>query len=186
MTLAAEYRECYTITAAAVNSPDLMGTASELADKIQTAYSGEGLPGVAGFFDVQRLGPVTVLTFQRNISDDLGCFTDEDAMTPWAVINQLANEFAEVQDHYPSASRSEEYMLLESIIQTLKGPATEVKGLLCQAARLKVMVELTFEDRSRMLSATRAGRLDSAAEALAKLLQGDVARCETITLTPVL
>lgn len=182
MSLAAEYRECYTITAAAVNSPDLRGTASELADKIQLAYSGEGLPGVAGFFEVQRLGTVTVLTFQRSISDDLGCFTDEDAMTPGAVIDQLVREFAEVQRHLCKDGQSDEYMLLQAVMIALNNGA-EVKGLPCQDARLRVTVELTFESHHRALSATAAARIDPAAEALAKLLGGDLVRCEALDTT---
>lgn len=175
------YNETYVITLAFVDK--LLEPVASLADQLQLVYDSGN---VAGFFEWQRLGRVTVLEFERQIGEDTEVLADMGReMTPETVVRQLAYELREAREQ-PGMAQEEEleqavqlfrddaYNLVTTIADALEAGGDEVKvaGLLCQMPKLRVTVEMAFPNlASRNVN---VATMDEAMESLAEKLGGEL------------
>ena len=165
------YNETYVITLAFVDK--LLEPATSLAERLQQAYD-NGRGNVAGFFEWQRLGRVTVLQFERQISEDIEVLADMGReMTPDTVVRQLAYELREAVNVIADVGY-DTYALATTIADALEAGGDEVKvaGLLCQMPKLRVTVEMAFPNlASRNVN---VATMDEAMESLAERLGGEL------------
>lgn len=165
------YNETYVITLAFVDK--LLEPATSLAERLQQAYD-NGRGNVAGFFEWQRLGRVTVLQFERQISEDIEVLADMGReMTPETVVLQLAYELREAVNVIADVGY-DTYTLATTIADALEAGGDEVKvaGLLCQMPKLRVTVEMAFPNlASRNVN---VATMDEAMESLAERLGGEL------------
>ena len=163
------YNETYVITLAFVDK--LLEPATSLAERLQQAYDSGN---VAGFFEWQRLGRVTVLQFERQIGEDIEVLADMGReMTPDTVVRQLAYELREAVDVIADVGY-DAYSLVTTIADALEAGGDEVKvaGLLCQMPKLRVTVEMAFPNlASRNVN---VATMDEAMESLAERLGGEL------------
>ena len=163
------YNETYVITLAFVDK--LLEPATSLANRLQLAYEGGN---VAGFFEFKRLGRVTVLEFERQISEDIEVLADMGReMTPDTVVSQLAYELREAVDVIADVGY-DAYSLVTTIADALEAGGDEVKvaGLLCQMPKLRVTVEMAFPDPASR--DVKVATMDEAMERLAAKLGGEL------------
>ena len=155
MTIPA-FNETYVVSVAFVDT--FHQPADQLADLLQMLYDGGN---VAGFFEWQRLGRVTVLEFERQIGEDTEVLLDLNReMTPETVAKQIADELTEAQGQPDLAQeeglgaaelvlRNDAYNLATTIIKKLVGEEdVSVKGLLCQMPKVRVTFELAYENKA--------------------------------------
>ena len=163
------YNESYVITLAFVDK--LLEPATSLAERLQQACDSGN---VAGFFEWQRLGRVTVLQFERQIGEDTEVLADMvREMTPETVVRQLAYELREAVDVIADVGY-DTYTLVTTIADALEAGGDEVKvaGLLCQMPKLRVTVEMAFPNlASRNID---VATMDEAMESLAEKLGGEL------------
>ena len=163
------YNETYVVTLAFVDK--LLEPATYLAERLQRAYDSGN---VAGFFEWQRLGRVTVLEFERQIGEDTEVLADMGLeMTPETVVRQLAYELREAVDVIADVGY-DAYILVTTIADALEAGGDEVKvaGLLCQMPKLRVTVEMAFPNlASRNVN---VATMDEAMESLAEKLGGEL------------
>lgn len=163
------YNESYVITLAFVDK--LLEPATSLAERLQQAYDSGN---VAGFFEFKRLGRVTVLEFERQISEDIEVLADMGReMTPDTVVSQLAYELREAVDVIADVGY-DAYSLVTTIADALEAGGDEVKvaGLLCQMPKLRVTVEMAFPDQASR--DVKVATMDEAMERLAAKLGGEL------------
>ena len=175
------YNETYVITLAFVDQ--FFQPADHLASLLQLAYDSGN---VAGFFEWQRLGRVTVLEFERQIGEDTEVLAHVGReMTPDTVVRQLAYELREAQEQAGLAQeeglaesvrkcRNDAYNLVTTIAEKLEAGGEDVKvaGLLCQMPRVIVTIELAYENKASREAVEQA--VQNAVERLANALQGEV------------
>lgn len=173
------YNETYIITLAFIDA--FHEPAEVLAERMQLAYDGGN---VAGFFQWQRLGRVTLLEFERQISEDTDVLADLGReMTPETVVKQLAYELREAREQpgmaqkegLPAAAsllRDEAYNLVTKVADKLEAGGLDVKveGLLCQMPQLRVIVGIAFPNRASR--DVNVASMDEAMERLAERLGG--------------
>lgn len=175
------YNETYVVTLAFVDQ--FFQPADHLASLLQLAFDSSN---VAGFFEWQRLGRVTVLEFERSLGEDTDVLAEAGReMTPETVARQLATELREAQEQAGLAQeeglaesvllfRNDAYNLVTKIADKLEAGGEDVKvaGLLCQMPKLLVTVELAFPNlASRNIN---VASMDEAMERLAEKLGGDL------------
>ena len=163
------YNETYVITLAFVDK--LLEPATSLAERLQPAYDSGN---VAGFFEWKRLGRVTVLEFERQISEDIEVLADMGReMTPDTVVRQLAYELRETVNVIADVGY-DTYVLVTTIADALEAGGDEVlvAGLLCQMPKLRVTVEMAFPDLARR--DVKVATMDEAMERLAAKLGGEL------------
>ncbi len=175
------YNETYVITLVFVDK--LMEPVTSLVKQLQLAYDGGN---VAGFFEFKRLGRVTLLEFERQISEDTEVLADMGReMTPDTVVSQLAYELREAREQSGMAQeegleqavrlfRNDAYNLVTTIADALEAGGDEVlvAGLLCQMPKLRVTMEMAFPNlASRNVN---VATMDEAMERLAEKLGGEL------------
>lgn len=166
------YGETYCITTVCIDNL-LSLTSQELADVLQEAYSGEGLPGVAGMFEVKRLGRATVFTFERTISEDFEVLADKGwDESPQSVINQLVAEVIDVSNSNEGANEKLD-AVLSAVLAGLRSHEVEVAGLPCQYPKTTLQVVLRFTNSWARSLATEQ-RLADAVDAMAESLGAEV------------
>lgn len=175
------YNETYVVTLAFVDQ--FFQPADHLASLLQLAFDSSN---VAGFFEWQRLGRVTVLEFERSLGEDTDVLAEAGReMTPETVARQLATELREAQEQAGLAQeeglaesvllfRNDAYNLVTKIADKLEAGGEDVKvaGLLCQMPMVRVTIELAYENKASREIAEQVVQI--AVKGLAMTMRGEV------------
>lgn len=163
------YSETYVVSMAFVDK--LPEPAPRLAEQLQPAYD----ESVAGFFNWERMGRVTVLHLERQIAEDEEVLDGKGlAMTPNTVIAQLIVEFLEARASIPEGERDDQYNLLTTIITALEScEGVKVDGLPCQCPAATLTVRMAFPTKAARHAALHSGSLDDLVEMICSKLDAD-------------
>lgn len=164
------YGDTYVVSMAFVDKfPE---PAPRLAEQLQAAYD----ECVAGWFNWERMGRVTVLHLERQIAEDEEVLDDKGlVMTPNTVVAQLIIEFLEARGRIPEGESDDQYNQLTTIITALESrEEVKVAGLPCQYPSMTVSVTVSFEHESGRTMANEPSILEEAAKKTAEKLQGDL------------